>query len=161
MNLFENYLKDPLYEVVVKILTSTSLFEMAYERKVALEAIYSHATQLVKIMVMVHHAVDSRDLPHWKTTINSHIREIHELTYLKGKKRMSASDIREHVLEGPFGEYNDYRLTHHDVSESKSGTMFSPHTEDDYAAIRRKYDRLIPLLLKNDIPPKYDDLLDS
>ena len=77
MNLFENYLKDPLYEVVVKILTSTSLFEMAYERKVALEAIYSHATQLVKIMVMVHHAVDSRDLPHWKTTINSHIREIH------------------------------------------------------------------------------------
>ncbi len=160
MNLFENYLKDPLYEFAVKILTSTSLFEMAYERKVALEAIYSHATQLVKIMVMVHHAVDSRDLPHWKTTINSHIREIHELTYLKGKKRLSDSDLREQVFEGPMGEYTDYSRKHDWVKDVKRETNFSYKSEPDYEAIKRKYERLL-VLLKKDTAPKYDDLLDS
>ncbi len=160
MNLFENYLKDPLYEFAVKILTSTSLFEMAYERKVALEAIYSHATQLVKIMVMVHHAVDSRDLPHWKTTINSHIREIHELTYLKGKKRLSDSDLREQVFEGPMGEYTDYSRKHDWVKDVKRETNFSYKSEPDYEAIKRKYERLL-VLLKKDTAPKYDDLIDS
>lgn len=161
MNLFRDYISDPLYEVAIKILTSSHLFEMAYERKSALSDIRAHAAQLARKMVMVHHTQDSRDLPHWKTTLNAHIREIHKLTFLKGKKRMSESDIHENVFDGPFGEYNDYVLHHDDVVSDKSDTNFSPHSEKDYTEIKNKYSRLVDMLHKNPLSPKYTDLFDA
>ncbi len=160
MNFFKDYVKDPLYKAAVKILTNTYLFEMAYERKDAINKLAPHVSQLARKMVMVHHAVDSRDLPHWKTTLNAHLLEIHDLTFLKGKKRLSDSDLREQVFEGPIGEYSDYSRKHDWVKKTKSETKFSDKSEPDYEAIKRKYERLL-VLLKKDKEPKYEDLLDS
>lgn len=161
MNLFRDYISDPLYEVAIKILSSSHLFEMAYDRRDAINKIGAHASELAKKLVLVHHAVNARDLPHWKTSVNAHIREVHDLTFLRDKKRLKMDDIHNNVFESPMGEYDDYLRRYDWATNAKKETTFSPATPEDYAAIKRKYDRLLPLLLSKTTPPTHDDLLDS
>lgn len=161
MNLFRDYISDPLYEVAIKILSSSHLFEMAHQRKDAIAKMQVIASRLAEKMVMVHHAQDSRDLPHWKTTLNAHLIELHKLTFLAGKKRLPQSDITSHVFDAPFGDYNDYMLHHNGAGMKKNKTQFSPATPEDYDVIKRKYSRLLPVLAKSPLPQTYDSLLDS
>ena len=136
------------------------LLEMAFERKRAMQLIPSIASMLTRKLVLLHHASEtSRDIPHWKTTTNGHLKEIHDLTFLKKGSRISHSDLTQLLVDEPFGEFDDYLRHYNYVKFDKSDTEFSPPSRDDYAKIKRRLFNIVDVTLaqKHD-SPKYDDI---
>ncbi len=152
---------EQLYEVVLRILQNTMLFEMAYERKRAMELIPPIASQLAQKMVLVHHAVSSNNIPHWITTTNGHMSEIHNMTFLKGHKRLPMDQLHTAIWDEPLGEYRDYLRKHTTMSKNKSETVLTPPTKEDYFKIKEKYSRMVDHMVNNQEAPTYHDLFDA
>lgn len=159
MNFFKDYIKDPLYHAAVKVLSDTSLFEEAYNRRHAMIDITPHADQVALKLVMVQHApTDCTHLPHWKTSTSGHLGNIFKKTFLRGG-RMKQDDIHTTVFEEPMGEYDDYLRRHAEVVASKKDIKFSPPTPEDYSAIKAKYAAAISHIISNTVhPPTYDGI---
>jgi hypothetical protein len=152
-------LPQALIDTATKLLMETRLFELAYARKDALNEVRSHAKNLAEKMVMVHHAVDSRDLSHWKTTTNEHISSLFDGTFLTKNKRLDKNDFTKIVFDQQLGEYDDYLRKHSRVKNLKKDTHFSDPSENDYIQITSKYKQLIDNIYKNKVDtPVYEEL---
>ena len=136
------------------------LLEMAYERKRSMELIPPIASRLASKLVLLHHAHESsRDIQHWKTTTNGHLREIHSMTFFKKGGRIKHSDLHQLVVDEPFGEYDDYLRHYNYVKSEKSETELSPPSYEDYTAIKDKLHNVVSIAMaqKHD-SPKYQEL---
>jgi hypothetical protein len=150
-------LPKSLVEYVTNFLQNSKLFEEAYERKRAMELIPSHATQLAQKLVMLHHMpVDCSHKSHWEQTTNTHIKNIVNLTRLKGNKRLQSNDIDKTVFDEPIGEYEDYLFHHKNVVSEKSDIKFSEPSQNDYTQIKNKYSKLISNINAGEVPKVRD-----
>lgn len=127
--------------------------------KRAMELIPPVALQLARKMVLVHHAEGSKDLPHWITSTNGHLADIHNNTFLKGHKRLSDRDMRESIWEEPLGEYSDYLRIHKNVSRDKSETELTPPSISDYSQIKQKYASILSHMSSPVDSPTYDSII--
>jgi hypothetical protein len=153
-------LPQSLIETATKLLMETRLFEMAYERKKAIDLISSLDTQLADHMTMIEHSPESLNVPHWKTEVNAFLSKIHRSSKLKGNKILKKDDLHANLWDGPMGEQSDYHLTHTTITNIKPEESFTSPSNDSHAAIHRRYNRAFDYIQKN-ITPTYDMIKDD
>ncbi len=88
-------------------LSDTELFEMAYQRKKAIEIVSSHQDQLATHLVKhLCYDVPVETKKHWEAEINAWLLKMHKLK-LKNGKKLSGDMYYELLFKEPLGERTD------------------------------------------------------
>jgi len=82
---------------------NTTLFEMAHERKLALDVVRGVANQIVFHLIYLYLYPESPAKNHWKTEINVFLNKIDNL-WLKptGRKKLSGKDYYDKLFSEPL-----------------------------------------------------------
>ncbi len=149
-----------LWELFADKVLDIDLFEMAYQRKVALGMIYDLGLELAEHMIKLEHCAGAQCVPHWKTEIDGWFKKIYRcVNNVKTKKaQLQRSAIIEAVWEGPLGEYKDYLALYASVLEDdEAGLKFSEPSEEAWLSIKSKLMKAIDLMIQKKVPG-YDKL---
>ena len=90
-------------------LSDTEIFEMAYQRKKAIEIVSSHQDQLATHLVKhLCYDVPVETKKHWEAEINAWIAKINKIQ-LKNGKKLSGDMYYELLFNEPLGQISDLR----------------------------------------------------
>lgn len=96
-----------LREILLDAIINTKLFEMAYQRKIAIDKVRSRqdtiALHLVKLLMFSNNNV----VPHWKTEVNSWISELNRIKLKPYNHRLYSDNFMQLLFDEPLGTSTD------------------------------------------------------
>lgn len=102
---------NKLIELSVRLLSSSSLFEMAYELKQARQVVISASPSIIEHLALITHLPDHLANNHWRVEVDAWCERINDIRLKTNKKRgMPQDELHQWLVDGPLGDWNDYQL---------------------------------------------------
>jgi hypothetical protein len=133
-------------ELLVSSLMKTSLFEMAFVKKVAIDKARYLQNQIARHLVKIYMYSDSEYVRHWKNEVSTWLLDIQE-NKLKGtNKPLSYKELMLILFEEPLGTIDDIQVKMNRVYCEYTDLKINQH---DPAMISRELAWLMPAVCKD------------
>lgn len=90
-------------EIILDKLNETALFEMAFERKTAINIVRGKAKPIVDHLIYLLIYKNSNAINHWKSELSAFINSIDYLYLKPSKRKLSGNDYYNLLFEEPLG----------------------------------------------------------
>jgi hypothetical protein len=92
-----------IFEIILDQVSNTALFEMAFERKNAINAVRGKAKPIVDHLIYLLIYKNSKARNHWKSELSAFIDSIDYLYLKPSKRKLSGNDYYNLLFEEPLG----------------------------------------------------------
>ena len=92
-----------LRDLFINWLIETDLFEMAFERKKAIQIVEGHAKEIANHFVKVLTFADKGLQQHWLTELNNFLNDIDDVYVKPNNKRLKPLEYKKYLWEGWLG----------------------------------------------------------
>ena len=106
-------------EILVRSLMNTKLFEMAYERKQAINILVGIQDHIAEHLVKLFMYSGDRNVSHWKSEVDGALRRINRMRLKSSNDYLDKSTLFDYLFTQPVGTIDDVQVYMNDISRSK------------------------------------------